>query len=43
MKIAAAGMRYVDLSNAVLPAQHNQVTVVDIVPKKVNMLNQRNL
>lgn len=39
MKIAAAGMGYIDLSNAALLAQHNQVTVVDIVPKKVNMLN----
>ncbi len=40
MKIAIAGLGYVGLSNAVLLAQHNQVTVVDIVQEKVNAINQ---
>lgn len=39
MKIAVAGTGYVGLSLAVLLAQHNQVTAVDIVPEKVEMLN----
>ncbi len=41
MKIAVAGMGYVGLSMAVLLAQHNSVTAVDIIPKKVEMLNRR--
>ena len=40
-KIAVAGTGYVGLSIAVLLAQHNQVTAVDIVPEKVDMLNRR--
>ena len=40
-KIAVAGTGYVGLSLAVLLAQHNQVTAVDIVPEKVNLINQR--
>lgn len=41
MKIAIAGTGYVGLSLAVLLAQHNQVTAVDIVPEKVNLINSR--
>lgn len=41
MKIAVAGTGYVGLSIAVLLAQHNKVTAVDIVPEKVEMLNAR--
>lgn len=38
-KIAVAGTGYVGLSLAVLLAQHNQVTAVDIIPEKVEKLN----
>lgn len=41
MKIAVAGIGYVGLSNAVLLSQHHQVTSVDIIPEKVNLLNRR--
>lgn len=41
MKIAVAGTGYVGLSIAVLLAQHNQVTAVDIVPEKVADINAR--
>ena len=40
MKIAVAGTGYVGLSLAVLLSQHNDVTAVDIVSEKVEMLNQ---
>ncbi len=40
-KIAIAGTGYVGLSMAVLLAQHNEVTAVDVVPEKVELLNQR--
>lgn len=41
MKIAVAGTGYVGLSVAVLLAQHNTVTAVDIVPEKVALINDR--
>ena len=40
MKIAVAGTGYVGLSLAVLLAQHHQVTAVDILPEKVEKINQ---
>ena len=40
-KIAVAGTGYVGLSLAVLLAQKNQVTAVDIVPEKVEMVNSK--
>lgn len=39
MKIAVAGTGYVGLSLAVLLSQHNEVTAVDIISEKVDMLN----
>lgn len=41
MNIAVAGTGYVGLSIAILLAQHHTVTAVDIVPEKVDMLNNR--
>lgn len=41
MKIAVAGTGYVGLSIATLLAQHNEVVAVDIVPEKVDLINQK--
>ena len=41
LKIAVAGTGYVGLSIATLLSQHHQVTAVDIIPEKVEMLNKR--
>ncbi len=41
MKIAVAGTGYVGLSIATLLAQHNEVTAVDVIPEKVDMINRR--
>jgi len=41
MIIAVAGTGYVGLSNAILLAQHNEVYAVDVIPDKVNMINNR--
>lgn len=41
MKIAIAGTGYVGLSLATLLAQHNEVIAVDIVPEKVDLINNK--
>lgn len=41
LKIAVAGTGYVGLSIATLLAQHHKVTAVDIIPEKVEMINNR--
>ena len=41
MKIAVAGTGYVGLSIATLLSQHHEVTAVDIIPEKVDMINNR--
>jgi UDPglucose 6-dehydrogenase len=41
IKIAVAGTGYVGLSIATLLAQHHQVIAVDVIPEKVDMINQR--
>ena len=41
MKIAVAGTGYVGLSMAILLAQHNTVKAVDIIPEKVEMINNK--
>ena len=41
MKIAVAGTGYVGLSIATLLSQHHQVVAVDVVPEKVELINNR--
>lgn len=41
MKIAVAGLGYVGLSNAVLLSQNNEVVAVDVVPEKVEKVNNK--
>ena len=41
MKIAVAGTGYVGLSMATLLAQHNEVIAVDIIPERVELINNK--
>lgn len=41
MNIAVAGTGYVGLSIATLLAQHNHVTAVDVIPEKIDLINQK--
>lgn len=41
IKIAVAGTGYVGLSIATLLSQHHQVTAVDVIPEKVDLINRR--
>lgn len=43
LKIAVAGTGYVGLSIATLLSQHHKVTAVDIVPEKVELINNKKL
>jgi len=41
MKIAVVGAGYVGISNAILLAQHNEVVLLDVVPEKIDLINQK--
>jgi UDPglucose 6-dehydrogenase len=41
MKIAVVGAGYVGMSNAILLAQHNEVVLLDVIPEKINLINQK--
>ena len=41
MKIVVVGTGYVGLSNSVLLSQYNDVKAVDVIPEKVDMINNR--
>ena len=41
MRIVVAGTGYVGMSIAVLLAQHNEVVAVDVIPEKVDLINQK--
>ena len=41
MKIAVAGTGYVGMSIATLLSQHNEVTAVDVVPERVDLVNNK--
>ena len=41
MQIAVVGVGYVGISNELLLAKHNQIVALDIVPEKVDMLNNK--
>jgi UDPglucose 6-dehydrogenase len=41
MKIAVVGAGYVGLSNAILLSQHNELVLLDVIPEKINLINQK--